>query len=136
MGSVAEIADAFGEPFQVTAMNRNAIPIFASILALSVCSVASAREASQVELMKQAKVTQDAARETALAKVPGGTVKSAELEKEHGKLVWSFDIAQAGTKNITEVLVDANSGAIVATELETPKKEAKEAAAEAHEKKH
>lgn len=81
-------------------------------------------------LQAQAKVSEADARVTALAKVPSGTVSSAELEKEHGKLVWSFDIAQARSPNVTEVQVDAISGKIVSTKVETPRQEAKEAAAE------
>ena len=67
------------------------------------------------------------AEKIALAKVPGGQIKEAELEKEHGVLVWSFDIATPGSPNITEVLVNANTGEIVKTEIETPADQAKEA---------
>ena len=67
------------------------------------------------------------AEKIALAKVPGGQVKEAELEKEHGVLVWSFDIATPGSPNITEVLVNATTGEIVRTEIETPADQAKEA---------
>jgi uncharacterized membrane protein YkoI len=77
------------------------------------------------------KLTRAQAQKIALAKAPG-TVESAELEKEHGKLVWSFDIKTSRT-DITEVLVNANDGSIVAVEHETP---AKEAAEKAKEKKH
>jgi uncharacterized membrane protein YkoI len=52
------------------------------------------------------------------------------LEKEHGKLIWSFDIAMPKSKSITEVQVDALSGKIVSTQVETPKDQAKEAAAD------
>jgi uncharacterized membrane protein YkoI len=97
---------------------------------------AYAGEASQAELQSQAKVSEADARVTALAKVPvGSTISSAELEKEHGKLVWSFDIAQAKSKNVTEVQVDAVTGNIVSTKTETPRQEAKEAAAEKKEGK-
>lgn len=81
-------------------------------------------------LMAKAKVTQEQARATALAKVPNGTVKSEELEMEKGRLVWSFDIAQASTKNTSEVWVDAKTGKIVSLKTETPAQEAKEAKAE------
>jgi len=91
---------------------------------------ASAGEPSQAQLKSEAKVSEADARATALAKVPAGTVSSAELEKEHGKLIWSFDIAQAKSKNVTEVQVDAITGTIVSTKTETPRHEAKEAAAE------
>ena len=87
-------------------------------------------EESQAVLKKQTKVTEAQARSTALAKVVNGTVKSSELEKENGKLIWSFDIATPKTQNITEVQVDAKTGKIVSTQIETPAKQAKEAQSE------
>ena len=101
----------------------------ASIFALS-SSFAFADQATQAKLAAQAKISEADARTTALAKVPGGAVSSSELEKEHGKLIWSFDIATVGSKNITEVRVDAKTGKIVSTKIETPDKERKEAIAE------
>src|SRR5262245_5797152 len=80
-------------------------------------------------LMKQAKVTPADAQKTALSKVSGGTVKSAELEREHGKLVYSFDIKVAGKSGVEEVMVDAQTGALVSREHETPAKEKAEAKA-------
>jgi len=70
--------------------------------------------------MKEASVPKNQAEKTALAKVPQGTIKSGELEKENGHLVWSFDIAKPGTKDITEVQVDAKSGKIVEAEYYAP----------------
>jgi uncharacterized membrane protein YkoI len=58
--------------------------------------------------------------------VPRGTVKSSALEKEHGRLVWSFDIAQPTTQDLTEVQVDAKTGKVVSVEKETSAKEARE----------
>jgi uncharacterized membrane protein YkoI len=49
------------------------------------------------------------------------------LEKEHGLPVWSFDITTPGSPDITEVLVNANTGEIVKTEIETPAHQAEEA---------
>ena len=46
-------------------------------------------------------------------------MKESELEKEHGRLVWSFDIATPGTNDITEVQVDAVTGEVVSVEKET-----------------
>src|SRR6266481_6274237 len=85
---------------------------------------------SEAQLMKETKVTKSQAEKTALAKVPNGVVKGAELEKEHGLLIWSFDIAKPGTKNITEIQVDAKTGKIASVQIETPKDQAKEAAAD------
>jgi uncharacterized membrane protein YkoI len=92
-------------------------------------SFAFADQATQAKLAAEAKISESDARTTALAKVPGGAVSSSELEKEHGKLIWSFDIATVGSKNITEVQVDAKTGKIVSTKIETPDKERKEAIA-------
>ena len=87
-----------------------------------------AAEETDAQLQAQAKITKAEAEKTALAKVPKGTISASELEKEHGKLIWSFDIAMPHSKNITEVQVDAKSGKIVAAEVETPRQQAKEAA--------
>lgn len=76
----------------------------------------------------KAKIEQAVAEKIALARVPGGEIKESELETEHGRLVWSFDIAQKTSPNITEVQVDANTGEVVAVEVETPNHEAKEKA--------
>jgi uncharacterized membrane protein YkoI len=76
------------------------------------------------KLLKQATVTPDQARQTAQATV-SGDIEEEELEKEHGKLVFSFDIRNAkGT--ITEVQIDAKTGAVVATEEESKADEEKE----------
>ena len=75
---------------------------------------------------KHAKVSRADAERVALVKVPGGTVKEAELEKEHGRLIWSFDISKPGSSTITEVHVDANNGEIVGTEEEDEAHERKE----------
>lgn len=81
-------------------------------------------------LAKKAKITCANASKTALGKVPGATVKEAELEEEHGKLVWSFDLATKGKSGIDEVQVDALTGEVSAVEHEDAKSEAAEKAAE------
>jgi hypothetical protein len=78
----------------------------------------------------QAKVTKEQAEKVALARVPDGTIKSAELETEHGKLIWSFDISRPKTANITEIQVDAKKGTIVSEQTETPSEQAKESQAD------
>ena len=102
----------------------------AALLAASVSGCASEKQA-QARLQSQAKVSREQARQTALAQVPGGTVKEGDIEKEKGKLIWSFDIATPDSKNITEVQVDAVTGAVLAVDKETPEDQAKEAAADA-----
>lgn len=88
-------------------------------------------EAKQAKLMAEAKVSKEAAQASALAKVPNGTVKEAELEKEKGKLIWSFDITTPDSKDIMEVEVDAITGAVLGVDKESPEDQAKEAAEDA-----
>jgi uncharacterized membrane protein YkoI len=60
-----------------------------------------------------AKISRGEAEKIALARVPNGTIKEGELEKENGKLQWSFDMVTPDTKVITEVNVDAVTGGII-----------------------
>jgi len=92
-----------------------------------VCTKHHNKEAKQAKLMAEAKVSRADAEKTALAKAPNGTVKEGELEKEKGKLVWSFDITTPDSKDITEVNVDAITGDVVSVEKEAAENEAKEA---------
>ena len=90
---------------------------------------------SQAALRKEAKIAERDARKTALAAVPGGKVQSHELERENGKLIYSYDIKVAGKSGVEEVNVDAVTGEIVAHEHEDAKAEAKEKKAEARAQK-
>ena len=92
--------------------------------------VGCASEQQEAKLKAQAKISRADAERTALNKVPGGTIKESGIEKENGKLIWSFDIATAGATDITEVAVDAITGEVIAVEKEPPAKEAKEKADE------
>jgi uncharacterized membrane protein YkoI len=93
------------------------------------------KEESQATLQKEAKITEAAARATALKEVPNGTVKSSELERENGKLIYSYDITVPGKTGIDEVNVNAIDGTVVAKQHETPKSEKAEGVKEAKEKK-
>jgi uncharacterized membrane protein YkoI len=87
-------------------------------------------------LTREAKVTETAAAATALAKVPKGAIASVELEREGGKLLYSYDIKVAGKSGIDEVQVNAITGAIVGKVVhESPAAEKRETADEAKEKK-
>jgi uncharacterized membrane protein YkoI len=63
-------------------------------------------------LIAQATITADSAIAIAKARVPGRIVE-AELEREGTVLVYSFDIKVVGKDVLTEVDVDANTGAII-----------------------
>jgi uncharacterized membrane protein YkoI len=82
------------------------------------------------DLSKEAKVTLESARKTALAAVRGGKIQSEELEREKGKLVYSFDIKVGKKSGVEEVAVDALTGKIVEKKHETAKAEKAEAKAD------
>jgi uncharacterized membrane protein YkoI len=92
---------------------------------------AAAQKPKPSPLEKQAKITRQQAEKTALAKVPNGKIQEGELEKEKGKLIWSFDIASPGSKDVTEVQVDAITGEVVSVTKESPAAEAAEKKKEA-----
>jgi len=110
-------------------MTKRVIWVVALVVAASALNVAQAQP-KKSQLIKEASVMRHEAEAIALTKVPHGTIKSGELEKEHGHLVWSFDIAKAGTKDIAEVQVDARSGKIVDVKTENPAQQAAEAVAD------
>ncbi len=91
----------------------------------------AAKHETMAQLKAEAKVTEKAARATALAQIPGGTVKSGELERENGKLLYSFDIASKGKTGIDEVQVDAITGTVLSNKHETPAMEKAEQKADA-----
>ena len=108
-------------------------------LALAAATSAAAQGTTVTEekpgLLKLAKITAEAATTAALARVPNGKVEKAEIEEEKGKLIYSFDIKVAGKSGIEEVAVDAMTGKVLVVEHESPKKEAKEKAADAAKEK-
>ena len=75
---------------------------------------------SQAQLKAQAKISKDDAEAIAQSKVPNGTFKESELERENGHLQWSFDMAVPGQKDITEVNIDAITGQVLNIGQEAP----------------
>lgn len=86
-------------------------------------------------LAHEAKIPEDSAVAVARARIPAGTVSSLELEREHGKLMYSMDVKVPGKPGIEEVNVNAIDGSVIAVEHESASTEAKEAKAEAAEQK-
>ena len=100
--------------------------VCSAAVAALLAGCATEKSESQAKLMSQAKVSQETARQTALARVPNGTIKSAELEKEKGKLQWSFDVSTPGSADITEVNVNAITGDVISVDKESAQSEAEE----------
>lgn len=83
-------------------------------------------KAERHQYLKEARLTPDSALTIARTRVPGGEARQVELERERGRLVYSFDLAVAGKDGIDEVLVDAKTGEVVAVSHESPADEARE----------
>jgi len=82
-------------------------------------------------LVKSAKITEAMAVATAEKRVKNGKVESAELERQKGRLIYSFDLKVPGRSGMEEVNVDANSGKVLKVFHESAKTEQKEAAKDA-----
>ena len=117
-------------------------PILMAIMAIVVALPAAAQmqaktvapsHETMAQLKAEAKISKKAARATAQAQVPRGNVKSGELERENGRLLYSFDIATKGKSGIDEVQIDAITGAVLSNTHETPAMEKAEAKADAKE---
>ena len=94
----------------------------------------TAKHETQEQLQAEAKIPMETARATALARVKDGTVKSEELEREHGRLIYSFDISTPKQSGVDEVNVDARTGKLVGRVVhESAAKERAEMKAEAKE---
>jgi hypothetical protein len=81
-------------------------------------------------LVAKAKITEDSAAKVAMKRVPKGNIESVALEREKGKLQYSYDIKVPGKTGVQEVLVSALTGKVMAVMHETPAMQKKEAAAE------
>jgi hypothetical protein len=93
------------------------------IVAASLCAIP--------QLKPNAKISMEQAKAIALQK-ENGTVKSSELEIEHGRWIYSLDISTPN--GIREVNIDANTGRVVEDSKETAADESKEAAQEKKQK--
>jgi len=110
----------------------NCKTLLAGLLAIGLlagcASDSRTKEEKQAALAGRAKVSRAEAEKAALEKAPDGKIVEGELEEEDGKLIWSFDISRPGTRNVTEVHVDAITGKVLNVEVETPEQQAKEKA--------
>ena len=106
---------------------RNRLAAVCTIALGMAVGVASAQSPRRTANNEHPKISMKQARTTALAREQG-TIKSSELEREHSRLIYSFDIQ---TKHgIREVNVDAMTGKVVEDSKESRADEAREAAQE------
>jgi uncharacterized membrane protein YkoI len=117
--------------------------VFFLVIGFTTLKAQEAKAPTPKDLATRAKITMAEALETALKAAPGKAV-AAELEKEKGKLIFTFDILPSITsETITEVQVEAITGKVISRaeekiggkEEEAEKKgEEKEEKSEAREK--
>ena len=116
-------------------ISRIATIAFLAIAAASAGAQGTRRHQKKVEtqadLGKEAKMTMTDARSLALRTVPNATIQAGEIEREGGKLIYSFDMKTPGRSGIDEVNIDAMTGKVLANQHETPAAERREAAADA-----
>lgn len=120
----------------MTSLQKFAAAMFALTAAASVGGAQGMKVAeAKPGLLKRAKISSDSAAAVARAKLPKATIRSAEIEEEGGKLIFSFDMKTAGKAGIDEVNVDALTGKMVGkVQHESAADEKKEAADEAAKK--
>jgi hypothetical protein len=119
-------------------MVRYSAPIIAGALLVAFTALANAQKgvagagSSKIDpkLAADAKITLDSARAIALRAVPHSTVASEELEREHGRLIYSFDMKVARREGIQEVNVNAITGKVIGVHHETAAAERQERRAE------
>ncbi|MEA3030697.1 MAG: hypothetical protein QOG13_2022 [Sphingomonadales bacterium] len=80
-------------------------------------------------------ISMQTARARALAAVPHGRIGSAELEREQGRLIYSFDIRVPGRAGVEEVQISALTGRLISRRHESPAAERREARNEARERR-
>ena len=105
------------EPIKKTMKTKTILCGALAVGLLAGCASEKSEQTKQARLEAKAKI----ARADAKNRPATGAqwhVKEAEIEKEHGRLIWSFDIAVPDSKNIKEVAVDALTGQVVAVETE------------------
>ena len=112
-------------------MKLATLALTAIVIAAPVAGAQTYKKDIPDSLSKQTKVTEMAAAATAQKRVPKGKIDGVELERENGKLMYSYDFKVPGKTGIDEVNVDAMTGKVLAMGHESPAAEKKEAAADA-----
>jgi hypothetical protein len=98
-----------------------------SLLAVSI-SVLNAAPVSARSV--HPRVSMQTARARALALVPNGRIRSAELEREHGIQIYSFDIEIPHQAGVEEIQISAATGHLVSRTHESPAAEHRESQTE------
>src|ERR1700736_2456628 len=104
---------------------NGAVAVAAALSAASAeatCTLRPKADATDEQLARLATISRTDAERIAVAKVKrhaAVSVVSAELETEHGCLLWSVDLQLAGGSAIHEVQIDAGDGRILSVKRES-----------------
>ncbi len=116
-------------------MKRSTLPMLAALSIIAFGSAGAQKPTYKrdmpARLVKEAKVKEADAVAMARRTLPKAEIASAELEREGGKLIYSFDMKTPGKDGIDEINIDAMTGKQVGkVQHESGAAERKEAAAE------
>ena len=71
---------------------------------------------NQAAMKKEARISPEQAKQAALQARPGAHVKSVELEREQGQVLYEVRLTPSGGKHVEEVHVSAATGEVVPVE--------------------
>lgn len=93
---------------------RASLSVTVALFVTQLAAAQQVRATAQQTMTQEARVSKDAARITALGKVPGGRMSSIELRRgPAGRLIYTAIIAESGKPIKAEVVIDAMTGAVV-----------------------
>ena len=101
----------------------------APALAAEHCSIHPAKGMSDAQLAGLAQLTQVEAENIAVARLTSSetvSTTSAELESEHGCLIWSFDLRVPRKSGMQEIQINAGNGKVLSVKHESARHEATE----------
>lgn len=89
-------------------------------LAESVTSAFGGEDSQVAASASKSVISEESALAIAKTRFPNSAFEGAELEKENGRRIWSIDLRPNGSNNVQEVHVDAFTGSLLETEVESP----------------
>jgi uncharacterized membrane protein YkoI len=94
----------------------------AAVLTLAAGTLVAQERNIPDSLASKAKISEDSARAIALKRVPGNVQGVALAKSGKTRLVYTFKVERQGRTGLTDVLVNANTGKVVAVRRESTKK--------------
>lgn len=96
--------------------------MLAAAFSLAAGNLAAQDRAVPDSLVAKAKISEDAARAIALKRVPGDVQGVTLAKSGKTRLVYTFKVQRQGRTGLTDVVVNANSGKVLAVRRESTKR--------------